>query len=76
MVPESLKVYLTTLSLEGEAELWYSGFVHEGAELTWEGLIEEVIARFSLEASDNPIEELQKLQQMGLVDEYRKNLRN
>lgn len=46
--------------------------MQEGQELTWKGLIEEIVARFSPEASDNPIGELKKLQQIGLVDEYRR----
>lgn len=72
VVPENQKLYLATLSLEGEAESWYSGFVHEGQDLSWDSFIEEIIARFSPETHVNPIGELKKLQQTGTVDEYRK----
>lgn len=72
VVAESQKLYLATMNLEGEAEEWYSGFVQEGQELTWEGLVEEIMARFSPKAQVNPIGELKKLHQLGTVDEYRK----
>lgn len=72
MVAENQKLYLATLHLEGEAEEWYSGFVQEGQELNWDGFIEEIIARFSLQTKVNLICELKKLHQVGTADEYRK----
>lgn len=72
VVVEHQKLYLATMNLEGKTEEWYSGFIHEGAELTWEGFIEEITARFSPEAQTNPIGELKNLQQTGSVDGYRK----
>lgn len=71
VVHEHQKIYLSTMNLEGEAEAWYSGFVQHGKELTWAGLVEEIFARISLEASENLIGELKKLQQYNTVDEYR-----
>lgn len=72
VVAEHQKLYLATMNLEGEAEEWYSGFCQEGQGLSWEGFVEEIIARFSPETRINPIGEIKKLQQVGTVDEYRK----
>lgn len=65
-------MYLATMNLEGEAEEWYSGYCHEGREMTWNGFVEEIVARFSLEFRINHIREIKKLQQLSTVDEYKK----
>lgn len=62
MVVEPQKLYLATMNLKGEAKEWYSGFVQEGQEIFWDGFIEEIVARFSLETQINPIGEIKKLQ--------------
>lgn len=71
-VPNNHKLYLATMNLEGEAEEWYAGFVQGGPDLTWDGFVEEIVARFSPENQMNPIGELKNVQQLGTVDEYRK----
>lgn len=48
-MPKTQKLYLTTISLEGETESWYLGFIQDGQELTLEGFVDEIIARFSPE---------------------------
>lgn len=69
-VPYNQKVYLATMHLDGDVEIWYFSFVEEQQELKWEQLVEEIYSRFSPEARLNSIAELKKLQQIGSVDDY------
>lgn len=39
--------------------------------MTWDGFIEEIVARFNPKTQVNPIGELKDLQQTGTMDEYR-----
>lgn len=71
VVAENKKLYLATLNLEGEAEEWHSRFIQKGQEMTWDGFIEEIVARFNPKTQVNPIGELKDLQQTGTMDEYR-----
>ncbi|KAJ3701854.1 hypothetical protein LUZ61_005559 [Rhynchospora tenuis] len=71
--PEIYKTRMATTHFVGEARDWYRGFKLDKPHPPWPILVEEVKSRFTLDDSDNPLDEFRKVIHTGTVADYIKN---
>nr|XP_027071740.1 uncharacterized protein LOC113696535 [Coffea arabica] len=69
-IPASQKVDLVEMFLEGKADNWFQGVKLAKPGLNWEEFSELLCERFSGKGSLDIVEEFNKLQQVGTVEEY------
>nr|XP_027064416.1 uncharacterized protein LOC113690623 [Coffea arabica] len=69
-VPPNQKVDLVEMFLEGKVDNWFQGVKLAKPELSWEEFSELLCERFSGKGSLDIVEEFNKLQQKGTVEEY------
>ena len=56
--------------LVGRAEIWYNGYALTRQNVIWEDFVVDVCARFRDELGSQDVEEFNKLNQTGSIDEY------
>lgn len=70
MVPEIVKPRMAILHFSGDALDWYKGNLVNLDSTTWDQLIAAVNKQFSEEQEDYVIDALNKIQQIGKVEDY------
>jgi len=71
--PDHAKVRVASIHLEGKALLWHQSYmrsVNLGQWPVWERYKEAILSRFGRKPFDDPLSELMKLRQTGLVEHY------
>lgn len=71
-IPDSQRVEMVEMFPEGKADNWFQGVKLERPNLSWTDFCELLCARFASKASRDVVEEFNKLQQKGTVEEYEK----
>ncbi|XP_027066512.1 uncharacterized protein [Coffea arabica] len=69
-IPDNQKVEMVEMFLEGKADNWFQGVKLERPQLSWAEFSDLLCERFSGKGSRDVIEEFNKLQQKGVVEEY------
>ncbi|XP_027183746.1 uncharacterized protein LOC113782033 [Coffea eugenioides] len=69
-IPDNQKVEMVEMFLEGKADNWFQGVKLERPQLSWTGFSDLLCERFSGKGSRDVVEEFNKLQQKGAVEEY------
>lgn len=69
-VPESQKVDVVEMFLEGKADIWFQGVKLERPNLSWDVFCELLNERFAEKGGRDVVEEFNKLRQNGSVEEY------
>ncbi|XP_027127715.2 uncharacterized protein [Coffea arabica] len=69
-VPEEHKIDVIKMYLEGKADRWFQGVRIERPRLSWEEFGELLCLRFNDRTGRDIVEEFNKLQQVGSVEEY------
>jgi len=67
---DNQKVDLASLHLKGSAEIWFGSYIMGRKGVTWEEFIVDVCARFRDDLGSKVVEEFNKLQQTGTLDDY------
>ncbi|KAL2930706.1 Transcription factor bHLH25 [Bienertia sinuspersici] len=69
-IPEDRKVDLASLHMIGKAESWVSSYLAVRASVNWQDFILDLTVRFQDHASENMVEQFNKIQQNGSLDDY------
>nr|XP_027122333.1 uncharacterized protein LOC113739303 [Coffea arabica] len=69
-IPDSQKMDMVEIFLEGKADIWYQGFKISRGVTNWENFTAELIKRFGNVKQLDPVEEFSKLQQTSTVQAY------
>ena len=69
-IPDNQKVDLASMYLHGRAEIWYGSYSLARRNISWEEFVVDVCARFKDEMGYKVVEEFNRLQQWGALDEY------
>ncbi|XP_071904064.1 uncharacterized protein [Coffea arabica] len=69
-IPDSQKMDMVEIFLEGKADIWYQGFKISRGVTNWENFTVELIKRFGNVKQLDPVEEFSKLQQTSTVKTY------
>jgi len=69
-VNEDQRVDLASLSLKGPAETWFASYIMGRRGVTWEDFVVDVCNRFRDNIDSKVVEDFNKLQQSGSLDEY------
>ncbi|VFQ72987.1 unnamed protein product [Cuscuta campestris] len=69
-IPEEKKVDLASLYMTGKAEMWYSSYTIGRNNIMLEDFVVDLCARFKDELGSKLVEEFNKLQQGGNLEEY------
>ncbi|XP_027175053.1 uncharacterized protein LOC113774658 [Coffea eugenioides] len=69
-IPENQRVDMVEMFLEGRADNWFQGVRLEKPRLNWSEFCELLCERFTGKWSRDVVEEFNKLQQKGTVEEY------
>nr|XP_027097511.1 uncharacterized protein LOC113717062 [Coffea arabica] len=69
-VPDEHKVDVIEMYLEGKADRWFQGVKMERPKLNWEEFGELLCCRFNDRTCKDVVEEFNKLQQIGNVEDY------
>lgn len=67
--PEMYKTRMATMNFTGDAREWYRSYKIDKPHPPWQILVEEVLDFFS-STTGKPIDEFQRIQQSGSVEEY------
>ncbi|XP_048503129.1 uncharacterized protein LOC125498867 [Beta vulgaris subsp. vulgaris] len=67
---DNQKVDLASLYLVGKAESWFNSYIAVRRSVEWEDLVVDLCARFKEEIGGNVVEEFNKLNQTGTIDDY------
>lgn len=73
-VPEHIKPRMAMIHFKGEAMNWYKSCINNIEFKSWEQLLAAVNAHFSEEKEEDVIDALNKIQQLGRVEDYIKKL--
>ncbi|KAJ4788261.1 polyprotein [Rhynchospora pubera] len=69
-IPEQYKSKMAVLHFTEEAADWYECFKEEYPNPPWQILVDEVLDRFHLDNSANPVDEFKRVHQTGRVGDY------
>jgi len=69
-IGDEQKVDLAVLHFKGLAEIWFSSYILGRRHITWEEFIVDVCSRFRDDLGSKVVEDFNKLQQMGTLEEY------
>ena len=69
-VPDEHKIEIIEMYLEGKAGKWFQGVKIEKPRLNWEEFGELLCRRFNDRTCKDVVEEFNKLQQVGSIDDY------
>jgi len=69
-IPDSQKVDLASIHLTGKAEIWFASYIAVKKSVEWDDFIVDVCDRFREELRGTIVEEFNKLQQVGSLDDY------
>ncbi|XP_027062727.1 uncharacterized protein [Coffea arabica] len=69
-VPNEHKIEITEMYLEGKADKWFQGVKIERPRLGWEEFEDLLCRRFNDQTCKDIVEEFNKLQQVGTIDDY------
>ncbi|KAJ1702159.1 hypothetical protein LUZ63_001938 [Rhynchospora breviuscula] len=69
-IPENYKTKMAVLHFTDEAADWFDCFKEEYPNPPWQILVDEVLDRFHLENSSNPVDEFKRVHQTGRVGDY------
>lgn len=69
-INDNQKVDLASLHLKGQAEVWFASYIMGRRGVSWDDFIVDVCVCFRDSLGVRVIEEFNKLQQDGAVDEY------
>nr|XP_027093474.1 uncharacterized protein LOC113713862 [Coffea arabica] len=69
-IPDNQKVEMVEMFLEGKADNWFQGVKLERPHLSWTEFSDLMCERFSGKGSRDVVEEFNKLQQKGTIEEY------
>ena len=69
-IPDHQKVDLASLYLKGLAEQWFGSYIWGRRDVSWEEFIVDLCARFRDDLGGKVVEDFNRLQQTGTVDEY------
>ena len=69
-IHEHQKVDLASLYLRGAAETWFVSYIRGRRGVTWEEFVMDVCVRFRDNLDSKVVEEFNRLQQTGTLDEY------
>ena len=71
-VPENQKVDIVEMFLEGKADRWFQGLKMENSGVSWKEFEELLCKRFCNKICRDIVEEFNKIQQVGSVENYQK----
>ncbi|KAJ4802668.1 polyprotein [Rhynchospora pubera] len=71
--PEVYKTRLAITHFHGDARDWYRGFLQNKPDPPWPVLVDEVKARFTIDGSDNPLEQFRRVVHSGKIEDYIRN---
>ena len=69
-IPENQRIDVIEIFLEGKADNWFQGVKLERPRMSWSEFCELLCERFAGKWSRDVVEEFNKLQQKGTVEEY------
>ncbi|KAJ1689340.1 hypothetical protein LUZ63_013495 [Rhynchospora breviuscula] len=69
-IPDNYKTNMATLHFQEEALEWYDCFKEDCPDLPWPLLVEEVLDRFQVHSSSNPVGDFKRVYQTGKVADY------
>ena len=69
-IPEPQRVDLASIHLKGRAEVWFSSYIAVKKNVEWDEFIMDVCGRFKQDLGCRVVEDFNKLQQTGPIDEY------
>jgi len=69
-IPEPQRVDLASIHLKGRAEVWFSSYIAVKKNVEWDEFIMDVCGRFKEDLGCRVVEDFNKLQQTGPIDEY------
>ncbi|KAJ3689885.1 hypothetical protein LUZ61_019049 [Rhynchospora tenuis] len=69
-VPEQYKTHMATLHFVEEAHEWYECFKEDHPNLPWQILVAEVLDRFRIYHTSNPVGDFKRVHQVGKVGDY------
>jgi len=69
-INEDQKVDLAALHLKGPAEVWFGSYMLGRRNISWEKFILDVYARFRDNLGSKVVEDFNRLQQLGTLEEY------
>ena len=68
---EGRKLKITAFYMEGKALSWFKAMRNTNSLSTWDEFVLAIQVRFCKGSYDNPMENLSKLKQTGLLEEYK-----
>jgi len=69
-ISASQRVDLASSHLKGKAEMWFSSYIAVKKHVDWDEFIIDVCGRFKKDLGSRVVEDFNKLQQTGSLDEY------
>ncbi|KAK2987397.1 hypothetical protein RJ640_020594 [Escallonia rubra] len=69
-VHEDYKVPYASVHFDAQAEHWYAAYIKPIENVDWDSFVRDLYARFSVLTGVSVLGEFNKLQQMGMVDDY------
>ena len=69
-IPDDQKVDLASLHLQGPAGTWFGSYITRRRGLTWDEFIVDICARFRDNLGSKVVEDFNRLQQIGTLDDY------
>jgi len=69
-IPEPQRVDLASIHLKGKAEMWFSSYIAIKKHVDWDEFIIDICGRFKEDLGCRVVEDFNKLQQTGPIDEY------
>ncbi|KAJ3696419.1 hypothetical protein LUZ61_000124 [Rhynchospora tenuis] len=69
-IPEQYKTHMATLHFVEEAHEWYECFKEDHPNLPWQILVAEVLDRFRIYHTSNPVGDFKRVHQVGKVGDY------
>ncbi|XP_074297152.1 uncharacterized protein LOC141627838 [Silene latifolia] len=75
-IADNQKLNLASLYMVGKAEAWVHSYMSMRPNVDWEDFVLDLCARFKENLGSNVVEEFNKLQQTGTLEEYLDNFEN
>ncbi|VFQ93324.1 unnamed protein product [Cuscuta campestris] len=69
-IPENQKMDVASIHLTGKAEVWFASYIAVKKRVEWDDFIIDVCGRFKEELDSKLVEEFNKLNQTGTIEEY------
>jgi hypothetical protein len=69
--PDQQRLSISTFHMEGRALIWFEELKASGALKSWGDFLQSLRIRFGKGSYDNPMEELTKLKQVGVLEDYK-----